>query len=152
MWNTSRRSELRLPQTLGTQCEGNACLLTSQWTCWEQRQSLMFPFISYYQHWSHKIHSINMSWRKDYMGPIINSHATDSVWESGKPYVVTSQVFLESSCILPHMPFLLNHFSIETCLNGFMFFVAKQSSLRNVCPRLKFMLQQKLLHTIDLQN
>lgn len=48
MWNTSRRSELHLPQTLGTQCEGNACLLTSQWTCWEQRQSLMFPFISYY--------------------------------------------------------------------------------------------------------
>lgn len=155
MWNISRRSELCLPQTLGTQCEGNSCLLTSQWTCWEQRQSLMFPFISYYLLASSEVIKYTQStcpeeritWDQ-FLIPM-----EQILFENlGNLYIAASQLFLESSCILPHTPFLLNHFPIDTGLNGFLFFIAKQSSLRNICPRLKFMLQQKLSHTIELQN
>ena len=36
-WNTSRMSELLLPRTLSVQHGEKSCLLTSQWTPWEQR-------------------------------------------------------------------------------------------------------------------
>lgn len=110
MWNSSRTNELHLPHVLGVQCEGKSCLLTSQRTPWEQRQSLMFPFITHYLLGSTELIKCTQStcteeriaW--DQFLILMEQILFENLENFS---VLGSLVFLRSSCNLSHTPFLL---------------------------------------------